>query len=216
MEGARARRHRGVRPQGLRAGRGLLGADEGDAAARVRRSPARSSRASPKRGSWAGSRPPLSSASVAAPAAKPAASSVAPAAPRRPRRPRPLRARCRAARSAAPSRSSPTLARTAAPDGYGVHLRAGGARREDAARDPEETGQGSALQVLARRFDGHVAEMEMSNFAEIVVGARISKSGQAMPQSGDLEGAVASGQSRRQRHRRGDRHHATIPNGVRS
>ena len=30
--------------------------------------------------------------------------------------------------------------------------------------------------------------MALSNFAEVVVGARVSKSGQAMPQSGDLEG----------------------------
>ena len=32
------------------------------------------------------------------------------------------------------------------------------------------------------------ANMALSNFSEVVVGARISKSGQAMPQSGDLEG----------------------------
>ena len=30
--------------------------------------------------------------------------------------------------------------------------------------------------------------MKLSNFPEVVVGARISKSGNAMPQSGDLEG----------------------------
>ena len=30
--------------------------------------------------------------------------------------------------------------------------------------------------------------MALSNFGEVVVGARISRSGQAMPQSGDLEG----------------------------
>jgi cytochrome c-type biogenesis protein CcmH len=30
--------------------------------------------------------------------------------------------------------------------------------------------------------------MRMSNFAEIVVGARVSKSGNAVPASGDLEG----------------------------
>ena len=32
-------------------------------------------------------------------------------------------------------------------------------------------------------------EMKMSNFADIVVGARVTKSGNATPQSGDLEGA---------------------------
>lgn len=32
-------------------------------------------------------------------------------------------------------------------------------------------------------------QMKLSNFSEIVVGARISRSGNAMPQSGDLEGA---------------------------
>jgi cytochrome c-type biogenesis protein CcmH len=31
-------------------------------------------------------------------------------------------------------------------------------------------------------------DMALSKFADVVVGARISKSGQAMPQSGDLEG----------------------------
>jgi len=31
-------------------------------------------------------------------------------------------------------------------------------------------------------------EMKLSNQAEVVIGARVSKSGQAMPQSGDLEG----------------------------
>lgn len=33
-------------------------------------------------------------------------------------------------------------------------------------------------------------QMKLSNFPEVVVGARISKSGNAMPQSGDLEGAT--------------------------
>jgi cytochrome c-type biogenesis protein CcmH len=33
--------------------------------------------------------------------------------------------------------------------------------------------------------------MALSNFGEVVVGARISRSGQAMPQSGDLEGLSA-------------------------
>ena len=31
-------------------------------------------------------------------------------------------------------------------------------------------------------------EMKLSNFDEVIVGARISKSGSATPQSGDLEG----------------------------
>ena len=31
-------------------------------------------------------------------------------------------------------------------------------------------------------------ELKLSSFANVVVGARISKSGNAMPQSGDLEG----------------------------
>ena len=31
--------------------------------------------------------------------------------------------------------------------------------------------------------------MKLSNFSEVVVGARISKSGNAMPQAGDLEGS---------------------------
>jgi cytochrome c-type biogenesis protein CcmH len=31
-------------------------------------------------------------------------------------------------------------------------------------------------------------EMKLSNFAEIVIGARVAKSGNAAPQSGDLEG----------------------------
>ena len=30
--------------------------------------------------------------------------------------------------------------------------------------------------------------MKLSNFSEVIVGARISKSGNAMPQGGDLEG----------------------------
>ena len=32
--------------------------------------------------------------------------------------------------------------------------------------------------------------MVLSNFPEVTVGARVSKSGQAMPQSGDLQGTV--------------------------
>ena len=32
-------------------------------------------------------------------------------------------------------------------------------------------------------------EMKLSKFAEVVVGARISKAGSAVPQSGDLQGA---------------------------
>ena len=35
-------------------------------------------------------------------------------------------------------------------------------------------------------------EMRLSKFSEVVVGARISKSGNAMPQSGDLVGASAA------------------------
>jgi cytochrome c-type biogenesis protein CcmH len=31
----------------------------------------------------------------------------------------------------------------------------------------------------------------MSNFSEVTIGARISKSGNAMPQSGDLQGTVS-------------------------
>jgi len=31
-------------------------------------------------------------------------------------------------------------------------------------------------------------EMKLSNFPDIVIGARITKSGNAVPQSGDLEG----------------------------
>jgi cytochrome c-type biogenesis protein CcmH len=31
-------------------------------------------------------------------------------------------------------------------------------------------------------------EMKISNFAEIVIGARVARSGNAAPQSGDLEG----------------------------
>jgi cytochrome c-type biogenesis protein CcmH len=34
-------------------------------------------------------------------------------------------------------------------------------------------------------------QMRMSNFDQIVVGARVSKSGNAVPQSGDLEGEVS-------------------------
>jgi cytochrome c-type biogenesis protein CcmH len=34
-------------------------------------------------------------------------------------------------------------------------------------------------------------EMKMSNFPAIVIGARISKSGNAIPQSGDFEGLSA-------------------------
>ena len=33
--------------------------------------------------------------------------------------------------------------------------------------------------------------MKLSNFTEVVVGARISKSGNAMPQAGDLQGEVS-------------------------
>jgi cytochrome c-type biogenesis protein CcmH len=33
--------------------------------------------------------------------------------------------------------------------------------------------------------------MVLSNFDQVTVGARVSKSGNAMPQSGDLEGAVS-------------------------
>ena len=54
-EGAGARGHRGLRPQGLRAGRAVLGADEGDRAP-ARSSRSRSIRASPKRASSAASR----------------------------------------------------------------------------------------------------------------------------------------------------------------
>ncbi len=35
-----------------------------------------------------------------------------------------------------------------------------------------------------------MAQMRLSNFAEVVVGARISKSGNAMPQTGDLQGEI--------------------------
>jgi cytochrome c-type biogenesis protein CcmH len=31
--------------------------------------------------------------------------------------------------------------------------------------------------------------MKLSNFSEVIVGARISKTGNAMPQSGDLKGS---------------------------
>jgi cytochrome c-type biogenesis protein CcmH len=34
-------------------------------------------------------------------------------------------------------------------------------------------------------------ELKLSGFANVVVGARLSKSGNAMPQSGDLEGTTA-------------------------
>ena len=48
--------------------------------------------------------------------------------------------------------------------GYGLHRRARGARPEVSARDHQEAGQGSALQVLARRFDGDVARNEDVEF----------------------------------------------------
>ena len=54
----------------------------------------------------------------------------------------------------------------------------------------------------------------LSNFPSIVVGARVSKSGNAMPQSGDLEGLSPAGQDRRHRTRHRHRPHAALTCGT--
>jgi len=51
------------------------------------------------------------------------------------------------------------------------------------------------IEVLLDDSMAMIPDMKISNFEELVVGARISKSGNAQPQSGDLQGAVRSGNS---------------------
>jgi len=159
------------------------------------RLPPRSTTASPKREPSAirAGRAAVAAASPVPPSS--AASGSMPGAPP----PRPCR-HCRAQ----PSRhrqAQPGARRTGRSWRRGVHLRACRAGAADAAGDSAQAGQGPSGFVLSRRFDGDDSEMKLSNFPSIVVGARISKSGNAVPQSGDLEG-LSHRPARRQRHQR--------------
>ena len=131
----------------------------------------------------------VASAPAAAPAAKPAASVVAPVAAAKP-------VTSASATSAAPGGAisgtitlSPTFAKAAAPEDTVFIV----ARAAQGPKFPLAIIR-KQVKDLPFKFslDDSMAmspEMKMSNFADIVVGARVTKSGEATPQSGDLEGA---------------------------
>ena len=128
--------------------------------------------------------------------AKPSATAAAPAAPAARAAPAaPAPASTAKAPAALPGTTiggtvtlSPTLAARAAP-GDSVFIFA---RPAEGARMPLAIIRTTVKDLPARfTLDDSMAmtpEMRMSNFAEIVVGARVSKSGNAVPASGDLEG----------------------------
>ena len=101
-----------------------------------------------------------------------------------------------AAASAAPGAAvsgtvtlSPTLAKTAAPEDTVFVI----ARAVQGPKFPLAIMRKQVKDLpLKFSLDDSMAmapEMKMSNFADVIVAARVTKSGEAMPQSGDLEGA---------------------------
>jgi len=88
-------------------------------------------------------------------------------------------------------RLAPRLAAKVSPADT-VFIFARAARAADAPRRAAQAGTRAAGQVRPRRQHGDAPGMKLSSFPRVIVGARISKSGSATPQAGDLQGLSAA------------------------